>query len=1040
MKSEVTKEHGAILCWVAVLILTFGFTGTTNAKPIGLGSADRFLFLTPTRIDEGGGSNSYIGDIGAPEITGWNPDSFVGIWVYDQATLNAAVADAFRFSELLLKLPADDVISSPYPGQWSTVKPGLNVVTVLGGTLETTILPYTIVGSATQTVVLNVLATGEVRGGIQTTGGLLPEKLIVNCIGPSKVRLGLGSSRTAGTYLIRSGTVIYGAGSGGLDGAVIAPSNVDINIDGGSNLFIRRPFNPSAIPELSTLIGLEIVGPGEVAENFSASYKAIAYYDDGSTKDVTDSAFWSVEPTMVASIEAGVLTTKDIVEGQLATIRAGYTEGGITVEGQKEIYIFALVGIEITGPEEVAENSSTVYKAIACYENNKTWDVTDSALWVVEPALVASIEAGVLTTKDIAEGLSATVQASYTQGDVTIESQKVIHIFALVGIEITGPQEVAENSSATYKAIAYYENGNTKDVTDWALWAVEPNMYASIDDYGVMTTKNIVKDQPATIWADYTEGNTTFEAEKAIDIFTICPTGTALQFDGIDDYIDCGSDKSLDVTELTWSLWIKRAETTCTNERALISNEGGGENKNGTYALQIDVGGQYQDRIQFVRHGDDVKNCPLSETAIQDTNWHHVAVTRNINNEVIIYIDGVLDSSGTIDTRTEFTKTVIGAGHTSYSNFNGKIDEVMIFNRDLSTEEIQANMNTRLQGDEPGLVGYWDFDDGDGQIVYDLSGNENHGQLGSTPDVDASDPAWIKSDAPVGRCTPYLIATGAARNALKHKRASLQELEAAISQELTMYEAIEQWLKSGDYGDLDKGDIVTARQRTHSAIQHQEQSENALEIGIENLKDALSKLGHEFIPPNANITYPPDGSELSCCQTIVVEAHAWDVDGSVVSVEFFADGTKIGEDDDGTDGWTINWSDHPVSTYTLTARVMDDDEAMTTSPAVTITLLETPGRAANPNPTDGATSVAVNTDLSWNAGINAVSHDVYFGTSSPGTFRGNQTATTFDPGKMTYNKTYYWRIDGGNPSGTTTGTVWTFKTAGGPLPPLPPPT
>ncbi len=90
-----------------------------------------------------------------------------------------------------------------------------------------------------------------------------------------------------------------------------------------------------------------------------------------------------------------------------------------------------------------------------------------------------------------------------------------------------------------------------------------------------------------------------------------------------------------------------------------------------------------------------------------------------------------------------------------------------------------------------------------------------------------------------------------------------------------------------------------------------------------------------------------------------------------------------------------------------------------------------PGQASNPNPANGATGVSTNADLSWTAGSNAVSHDVYFGTTSPPPFIHNQTSTTFDPGTMASYTTYYWRIDEVNPGGTTIGTVWTFRTGGG---------
>jgi len=94
-------------------------------------------------------------------------------------------------------------------------------------------------------------------------------------------------------------------------------------------------------------------------------------------------------------------------------------------------------------------------------------------------------------------------------------------------------------------------------------------------------------------------------------------------------------------------------------------------------------------------------------------------------------------------------------------------------------------------------------------------------------------------------------------------------------------------------------------------------------------------------------------------------------------------------------------------------------------------------QASNPNPVDGSFGVSTNADLSWTAGLGAASHDVYFGTTSPGMFQGNQTATTFDPGMMAYGTTYYWRIDEVSNEGKTTGTIWSFTTLSSPPPPPP---
>ena len=88
-----------------------------------------------------------------------------------------------------------------------------------------------------------------------------------------------------------------------------------------------------------------------------------------------------------------------------------------------------------------------------------------------------------------------------------------------------------------------------------------------------------------------------------------------------------------------------------------------------------------------------------------------------------------------------------------------------------------------------------------------------------------------------------------------------------------------------------------------------------------------------------------------------------------------------------------------------------------------------PQPATSPSPANGATGVGTGATLAWTAGAGATSHDVSFGTANPPAFRVNQTGTTFNPGALTANTTYFWRIDEKNTAGTRTGTVWSFTTA-----------
>jgi len=93
------------------------------------------------------------------------------------------------------------------------------------------------------------------------------------------------------------------------------------------------------------------------------------------------------------------------------------------------------------------------------------------------------------------------------------------------------------------------------------------------------------------------------------------------------------------------------------------------------------------------------------------------------------------------------------------------------------------------------------------------------------------------------------------------------------------------------------------------------------------------------------------------------------------------------------------------------------------------TLGELPTASWQPQPADGATGVpAEGVSLTWAAGAKATSHMVYFGTTNPPEFVGEQTDTSFATGAMLPDVNYYWRIDEKNSEGTTTGAVWSFTT------------
>jgi len=103
----------------------------------------------------------------------------------------------------------------------------------------------------------------------------------------------------------------------------------------------------------------------------------------------------------------------------------------------------------------------------------------------------------------------------------------------------------------------------------------------------------------------------------------------------------------------------------------------------------------------------------------------------------------------------------------------------------------------------------------------------------------------------------------------------------------------------------------------------------------------------------------------------------------------------------------------------------------------------TQGAVGNPDPANGAVDIEHMPVLTWSPGVYAVSHQVYFGTDEEAVKdantgspeykgAGDLGSESYEPGKLEWNTTYYWRIDEANnvnPDSPWVGNVWSFTTA-----------
>jgi len=157
--------------------------------------------------------------------------------------------------------------------------------------------------------------------------------------------------------------------------------------------------------------------------------------------------------------------------------------------------------------------------------------------------------------------------------------------------------------------------------------------------------------------------------------------GGALEFDGIDDYVDCGNPEVLDITgDITLMCWIKVAAFSKTWETIIAK---------GDDSYRMSRGPGNGDSIHFGCNGPSGGNLDANTIVTTDT-WRHVALVYN-GTDKIIYIDGVEDarvaSSGNIN--SSGYNLFIGENSQAVNrHLTGLIDDVRIYNQALSAADI----------------------------------------------------------------------------------------------------------------------------------------------------------------------------------------------------------------------------------------------------------------------------------------------------------------------------------------------------------------
>ena len=202
-------------------------------------------------------------------------------------------------------------------------------------------------------------------------------------------------------------------------------------------------------------------------------YSAVAVYNDNSVQDITREASWTSSDKAIATVNASGLATA--TGSGDATISAAYAGGS----GTAVLHVLGAVPVAFTvSPTTATVKTGTTqpYRATLKLSSGEFIDITSAVFWATADSAVASVSnaagnAGLAT----ATGAGTTlVFASIRIGsnDFVASASITVTAAAVTALQITPAQvNVPVGTYGVFSAIAYFDDGSSRDVTREAYWS-----------------------------------------------------------------------------------------------------------------------------------------------------------------------------------------------------------------------------------------------------------------------------------------------------------------------------------------------------------------------------------------------------------------------------------------------------------------------------------------------------------------------------------------------------------------------------------------
>ena len=259
-------------------------------------------------------------------------------------------------------------------------------------------------------------------------------------------------------------------------------------------------------------------------------------------------------------------------------------------------------------------------------------------------------------------------------------------------INITEPSEVYNETTYSYATVNVSVTDGSNQVSTFIDWNESLVAYWNFESLS-----------PTGVYDNSTHSNFgTFSGGLLESDNTTGKFGTAIDLDGVNEYIDCGSAGHGQYTEMTIEAWIRRDSDTPTGWKTPLHRNDGTSVGSSVFFIGIETGVNYQ--IVATIGSGSLGNAYMSgKTGVNSVlnTWYHVVNSWD-GTTARVYVDGIEKVSYALDSANfnikAGAKTMIGTSWSSSGySFNGQMDEIRIWSRALNHDEINASYNSTVK-------------------------------------------------------------------------------------------------------------------------------------------------------------------------------------------------------------------------------------------------------------------------------------------------------------------------------------------------------